>query len=384
MTTIELTNAGSTLWLGAPSTYPTALPQKLHTFPWLAFNNRPYSSAGELLLVPGVSQSRLLARFEYAQSGNPYDNNVALPVNQDLPVGYLPNMFRGKVTKTSTPTDSPGHLFRIFDYLETPSPYVDSNKFLNPTAFGRSLASGLQNSVEDLLRPPFNRISNFRDPGRININTMFDVDTGGDNAILEAVFKQYPYLDTAAFREMVLLSRRGYDSGTGTQMYQFDSNQPSLFKNPFRSADLADMMPLPSMRQDNPVQATFLRSGLTSFSAETRPLFSDGSTDAHNASDRNPYFRYAPLQKVSNVFTTNSNCYAIWITVGYFEAEWNTAGPTNVYPDGYRLGAEMGADSGEIKRHRAFYIVDRSIPVGFEPGEDHNVDKCVLLRRIIE
>jgi hypothetical protein len=69
--------------------------------------------------------------------------------------------------------------------------------------------------------------------------------------------------------------------------------------------------------------------------------------------------------------------------VGYFEAEW-TGGTSYVYPDGYRLGAEMGADSGEIKRHRAFYIVDRSIPVGFEPGEDHNVDKCVLLRRIIE
>ena len=58
--------------------------------------------------------------------------------------------------------------------------------------------------------------------------------------------------------------------------------------------------------------------------------------------------------------------------------------PTTVYPDGYQLGQELGSDSGEITRHRAFYMYDRTIPVGFEPGKDHNFDKGILVKRYIE
>jgi hypothetical protein len=95
------------------------------------------------------------------------------------------------------------------------------------------------------------------------------------------------------------------------------------------------------------------------------------------------------LQRLSDLLTTRSNVYAIWITVGYFEAhpaaDANFPGaPTPVHPDGYQLGQEVGADTGEIKRHRAFYIYDRSIPVGFEPGRDHNYEDGLLLKRFIE
>jgi hypothetical protein len=48
------------------------------------------------------------------------------------------------------------------------------------------------------------------------------------------------------------------------------------------------------------------------------------------------------------------------------------------------LGQELGLDTGEVQRHRAYYVIDRSIPVAFQPGENHNVDQCVLLRRFIE
>jgi len=41
-------------------------------------------------------------------------------------------------------------------------------------------------------------------------------------------------------------------------------------------------------------------------------------------------------------------------------------------------------DSGEVQRHRAFYFVDRSIPVACEPGQNHNVDRAIVLRRFIE
>ena len=75
--------------------------------------------------------------------------------------------------------------------------------------------------------------------------------------------------------------------------------------------------------------------------------------------------------------------YGVWITVGYFEVE-----PASTIdaarPDGYQFGAEIGIDQGQIKRHRGFYMVDRSIPVAFEPGENHNVDKTVILRRYVD
>ena len=98
------------------------------------------------------------------------------------------------------------------------------------------------------------------------------------------------------------------------------------------------------------------------------------------------------MQKVGNLFSTNSNCYAVWITVGYFEVEANdtdnnpnTPGVIDAaHPDGLRLAQEVGADNGTVKRHRSFYIIDRSIPVGYEPGHRHNTDKAILLKRFIE
>ena len=98
--------------------------------------------------------------------------------------------------------------------------------------------------------------------------------------------------------------------------------------------------------------------------------------------DRNPYFRYQALARLANLTTTRSNVYAIWITVGYFQVTPCNADAGHL--DGYQLGPELGSDTGEIERHRAFYIYDRTIPVGFVRGQDTNVEKGLLLRRYIE
>jgi len=81
--------------------------------------------------------------------------------------------------------------------------------------------------------------------------------------------------------------------------------------------------------------------------------------------------------------------YAVWITVGYFEVKPNRvtspAGlPDAGHPDGYELGQELGADTGEIVRHRAFYIIDRTIPVGSNAAKTKNVEKAIILKRFIE
>jgi hypothetical protein len=158
---------------------------------------------------------------------------------------------------------------------------------------------------------------------------------------------------------------------------------------------MANLPPNNTLRKIDPVEATFMRSRPRQNDTDARvPLFEDTTATAeYNNKDRNPYFRYQAFQKVGSLFTTQSNCYAIWITIGYFEVEDNEVfSPTGqkqiifdaAHPDGLRLGQEVGADGGEISRQRAFYIIDRSIPVGFSPGRRLNTHDCILLRRLIE
>ena len=130
-------------------------------------------------------------------------------------------------------------------------------------------------------------------------------------------------------------------------------------------------------------------------SGRTQALFiPDGDVisevlDPDQNQDQNSYFRYHGPARLSNLVSNHSNVFAVWITLGYFEVEANLTtrripGVDQAHPDGFCLGPELGTDSGQIKRHRAFYIIDRSVPVAFEAGENHNVDRAVLLRRFIE
>jgi hypothetical protein len=133
------------------------------------------------------------------------------------------------------------------------------------------------------------------------------------------------------------------------------------------------------------VEATLLRSEVLTGTVptETDGRFAVTSGSAHVDPNRNPYFRYQNMQRMSNLVTTRSNVYAVWVTMGLFEVnvEETTSG-SGVFVE--RLGQEAGRETGSVKRHRAFYIIDRSIPVAFQPGENHNVDHTILLRRIIE
>jgi hypothetical protein len=282
-----------------------------------------------------------------------------------------------------------------------------------------------------------------------------------------------------AWRDVVI-SRKGYAQfnadGTGPvekagpianpDVFQFGLNSgfPSVFSNPFRSPDAGDFVPLQSMVQTG-VQASWMRSHhfgpgpdgawgmkrqtpdivgsdddelraltdplrvvddareagfgddvLISNSQSFIPLFSERTDAATIDGNRNPYFYYQPMTRISNLVTNRSNVFAIWITVGYFEVSpapnWNDPDDdireairsrfgsdlvdnsaadqaakalyNRVYPDGYQLGREVGSDTGNVRRPRGFYIVDRTEEVGFKPGEDLNVEKMIRLRRRIE
>ena len=152
---------------------------------------------------------------------------------------------------------------------------------------------------------------------------------------------------------------------------------PSLFTNPIRPTGSGDIVPLAGLERTD-VELSLLRNN----QAGTTALVNSAYTDQARNSQRNSSFKYQSLQRLDNLVTGRSNVFGVWITMGYFEVM--AATPTPVNPDGYQLGQEIGIDRGEIRRHRAFYMIDRSIPAAFEPGENHNVDKTVILRRYIE
>jgi hypothetical protein len=149
------------------------------------------------------------------------------------------------------------------------------------------------------------------------------------------------------------------------------------------------------------IDATLLRPsqiGNTAGAAlfDSQSLASGGAPSIYTYNDptRSPFFRLQNASRMSNLLTTRSNVYAVWVTVGYFQVTaWTGPSPPATNPpvvydpahqDGYQLGQELGNDSGQIKRHRAFYMFDRTIPVGFERGVDHNVQNAIILRRFIE
>jgi hypothetical protein len=349
-------------------------------FPWLTWNNRPFISQLELLLVPAVPSSKLLACNEDPKVRRYYDY-VRVPANavppntydapdafDQKPYPHLLNFFHSGAAGASVP-NSP-QLHRLLEYVCVPSRFVGTEIQANPVEAAKA--------GDHAFHPPFNRIPLMREPGRINLNTIFDpavfqglVDPAGASQ------------NTAALWQGFVQSRRGYGN-SADPMLTPDANFPTFFARPFRSFAGAEKVPLPGMIAPREVEATLLRSDPED---PKRPLFEWQSPQPYNNTDRNPYFRYQGLQRLGNLVTTRSNVFAMWITVGYFEvAPWTAAGKpaAQMPPDGYEIGPELGSDTGEIDRHRAFFLIDRTIPAGFQRGQDLNVENVLLLQRYIE
>ena len=429
-------------------------------FPWLTWNNRPFANSNELLLVPRSRSSQLLREFSgQVNTGNPFlkkdvpkrpsrpgvpaatRNGPAYLGQQALGLfGHLPNMFLSEPPAISKIPDAPAGLFRVLDYLHVPSPFVKTETWLNPTSFGNSNVT----SIDDpryLRQPPFNRIAQYREPGRVNLNTVVSADVW-DGGILHRE-KHSPgapwnisannYDPRTGHSGPIFLnntdgglvsSRRGYGNA-GDSILKLNNDTPTFFENPFRSSDAFDLVPVLAMPQDNAttpanrkgVNVTMLRQDDFPTAANMPPLFAGTSTNGYDHdADRNAYFKMQPMTRLSSMTTNRSNVYAVWVTIGFFEVEeapdWNdpvvaikTAirsrfGGNNddndpvtiaaralydrVYPEGYQFGKEAGSDTGDIRRVREFAMIDRTVPVAFEPGKNHNVDKAIRLRRRIE
>ena len=128
-----------------------------------------------------------------------------------------------------------------------------------------------------------------------------------------------------------------------------------------------------------------LRPGSSSEDGPPKPLFASRTEQSEGRNpNRSPYFRNQLMQRLSATTTIRSNVYALWITMGKFEVLPNESGESSETSVPDQLGQELGWDVGNIQRHRAFYIIDRSIPVAFQPGQPNNVHRTIMVNRLIE
>jgi hypothetical protein len=103
-------------------------------------------------------------------------------------------------------------------------------------------------------------------------------------------------------------------------------------------------------------------TNLLSLSATGTTVLTDTAPALASGIALNPLHSIYTATRLANTVTTRSNLFAIWITLRESTAD----------------------DPDSVKYRRAFYIVDRSIPVGYEEGKDHNILDMIRLRRIIE
>ncbi len=326
--------------------------------PWLMWNNRPYASNLELANVPYTAPYLLTSRFGvHIGTRDPYagqrPTDIAAPYNATqfpLQSGQFNHLFgfhTDSISNNPAAISGAPSLHKIFDYVEVPSRFVGTETYFNPAVFAAVPGAPVPGAGGQLgFNAPFG-FPSFRYPGKINLNTA----------------------DETAYQGLM-----GTNYATIVPYIQFDTSRRL---NPFRAAENANL-----------VGATFageIRTSATNLFrpdgvGSSTPMFDLQATaagvGAHNTPDRSAYFRHDMRQRLGNLVTYRSSVFAIWVTVGFFEVD-----PTTLQP---QINREVGREEGQIQRYRGFYLVDRSIPVAFEPGFNHNVDQAIISSSITE
>jgi hypothetical protein len=370
--------------------------------PWL---DRDYANVGELMLVPAVGARDLTAAF-HPEAGPPGNS---LPGAQGGHYAYLADFFEENGPgSVGTPLGGARGLYRLFEFAEVPPRVRGAVDPYDPLTEPQSELFDTDNH-------------NRRVPGKLNLNTLQDplVYAG----LIDDPLALYPFAPVAplfpttlpapqVLFNTVALLRAGTDQILGTQ-----DDRPFVF-----GADGYDPVTTfgrrYSLLRGASSDALFtLPDDFGSLVAVPYDTFATNRTGEY----RNPWFKQELLRKISSQVTTRSNVFAVWITVGYFEVleepvadgadndgdgELNSPtdpmygkaladGVDNAPANGLidegidepdelmpRLGRELGSDTGNVTRHRAFYVIDRTRSVGFDPDLDPK--DMILYRRIIE
>ncbi len=270
--------------------------------------------------------------------------------------------------------------FDVFlDFVNVPPKFQGLRTWLPGTAAFSASPVAPAGGMFFNLRAPFNSLPSFREPGKINLNTMFEDPNNADQSLVfRGIIGKSSHTSTDGFVSLTdtfdeFRDLRNTNIDTGIMPDNATTDFQNLFlpvsrsqftsENPRSSIQSGMFRRLDVTIPGNPPMRT----------ADLRTFDRFDDADANTNTFTSSWYENEFRQRLGSVATTRSSVFSIWITVGYFEV------------DQYgRLGAEIGAEEGEVRRNRAFYMVDRSIPVASEPGRNHNVDQAVLVRTIIE
>ena len=380
-------------------------------YAWLMWANRPFNSMIELALVPTASPFHLTAW-----------HSVKSTAVTDSTFLHLPGFFDPPTTAISpwdavTGTGSYGGTKpNLLDFVHVPSPFAGIyGSVANPQSNAGLSAIGMDVH-------PQNHVSHFREPGRINVNTIadkrvwralfgelaakgdsaqsaslpFSIEFPGSNQVdLRDQLPNWPNWTTdwltpnggnslTPIKSLLDFYRRMPDPGkyaaanrtTGFLDGHTTPPEPTEDINhdgqlaPNEDANDNGMLdPGEDLNGNGRLDAgeDQNNNGVLDIQDLNNNGYLDPGDDYRNT-DRHAYFRYQTMNRLANLTTGRSNVFAVWVTIGFFD----------------NSGNELGIDTAETHRYRGFYILDRSIPVGYETGKDYNLRDAVILRRVIQ
>ena len=283
---------------------------------WFFWPNRPFVASPELLFVHALDSQSLLTKYS--------DPSPLLAPDADT------NNWTWGPTVLRNLKSPP-----LFDAVHVPTRFAGIHGTTSDPNGNLATLAGI-----DQVTTPVNQFSAFREPGRVNLNTVTADDVWNAVVAGPLVKPTDGSPDPVSTRSQAALN--GIPARNTSSLLALTGQQPA--------ANAPQSMPKPDKTDRN-----------------------DADQPLKPAIGLNPSQAIYTANRLANTATTKSHLFGVWITLREAMAPAPAAGQP-VVP----------ADPDGIRYHRAFYVIDRSIPVAHEPGRDHNVWDAVLLRRIVE
>ncbi|MDR3108614.1 MAG: hypothetical protein LBU65_02855 [Planctomycetaceae bacterium] len=376
--------------------------KKVSHFNTPTWNNAPLVSSYDSLNVPASAPGRF--GLEYLQtevnSGGTTSKSDLYNADKTSSLGY------GGTVKLQIPA----HLLNFFvsatPSSDTTPPEYKSLNLARLFDFA-GLQSKFNGTVEEISPTNLTYATTYREPGKVNINMITETEWKAltHNSGVPNEFADTDITKSDTFSDAL-------------------HNNNDLEQFPFRAASTSFLRPYVMDTPDDDLLARAFLSDSTLL----RPVYKGASLRHDNILDAEaPLFahmlggtmasrsQYYPMSRLSEMTTSRSNVFAVWITVGRFAVsrkyenhnDWKnnyvdgnpvaTALPAlialgsdpdnmfhSLYPDGRMLKEEIGTNGkGEVIRRREFLIIDRTDPVGFRRGEKLNSGDTIKLRRAL-
>jgi len=312
----KMDGTADTFWKQATAETTSAAPLTINaawtigTPKWFFWPNRPFVASPELLFVPGLDSQTLLTNYS--------DPSPTLAPDADT------NNWTWGPTVLRNLKSPP-----LFDAVHVPTRFAGIHGTTSDPNGNLATLTGI-----DQVTTPVNQLSAYREPGRVNLNTVTADDVWH-----------------AVVAGPLVKATDGSPDPVDTRSNAALNATPA--RNTSALLSLTGAQPAANAPQSMPK--------------------TDGNATLKPAIDLNPSQAIYTANRLANTTTTKSHLFGVWITLREAMAPAPAAGQP-VVP----------ADPDGVRYHRAFYIIDRSIPVAHEPGRDHNVWDAVLLRRIVE